>query len=256
MRVTLTIALALVMIASGVVLAQEAEPAAMEDRVEENLLVLYHLANVVEETIVPDLTQDVGGLDLVIRGGEITEDGVQFDPADAPESVGLFSTEVAAPVFEGVRASGQLTVEAWVTPAADDLTGPARIVSISRGVGERNLTLGQQGDAYALRLRTSATNHQGMPDLRTDDGTLVVGELQHIVATFDGEATTIYLNGEAILESDDRAGTLENWDEMMLLMVGNETSGDRPWAGSVHLVALYGHALSPDQVRANFDAGL
>lgn len=266
MRVTSIIALALLMAAGTAVLAQEAEPAADEaqqvtpmllgERVETDLVALYRFDNVVEGTIVPDLTADLGGLDLVISGGEVRDDCVHFPRTDDPAAIGLFSTEAASSVMEAVSASGRITIEAWVTPAAPDLTGPARIVSISRGTGERNFTLGQDRDAYALRLRTSATNQQGMPDVRTPGDTLAVGELQHVAATFDGQTVTIYVDGEAVADSADRAGTLGNWDESMLLAVGNETSGDRPWFGSVHLVAIYSIALSPQQINANFEAGL
>ena len=265
MRITLTIMLAVAMTA-GAALAQEAQPApeaAAEappavagERVQDDLVVLYRFENVVEDAVVPDLTVDVGGLDLVIRGAEVRDDSLHFARTDDAASLGVFSSEAATPVMGAVGASGQITIEAWVTPAAPDLTGPARIVGISRGTGERNFTLGQDRDAYSLRLRTSATNQQGMPDLRTPEGTLAVNELQHIVATFDGQTVIIYVDGEAVVESADRAGTLGNWDQTMLLAVGNETTGDRPWFGSIHLVAIYSAALSPQQINANFEAGL
>lgn len=266
MRGALTIALALLIAAGGAALAQDAEPAAAEaaeapaavagERVQDDLAVLYRFDNVVEDAIVPDLTVDLGGLDLTIRGAEIREDSVYFVRTEEPASIGLFSTEAATPVMDAVGASGQITIEAWVTPAAPDLTGPARIVGISRGTGERNFTLGQQGDAYALRLRTSNTDQQGMPQLSSGDGTLRPGELQHVVVTYDGAVTMIYIDGELVLDSYGRTGSFENWDESMLLAVGNETTGDRPWAGSVHLVAIYSTALSPQQINANFEAGL
>lgn len=268
MRMTVTIMMALSLTAV-LALAQEAEapaggvqeavdagPAAVGERVQDDLVVLYRFNNVVEETLVPDLTEELGGLDLVIAGAEIRDDGVHFPLDSEARSIGLFSTEAATAVIEAAGASGQITIEAWITPASADLTGPARIVSISRGTGERNFTLGQERDAYALRLRTSATDQQGMPQLSSGEGTLRPGELQHVVVTYDGAVTMIYLDGELLLDSFGRTGSLDNWDEAMLLAVGNETTGDRRWAGSVHLVAIYSMALSPEQVRQNCEAGL
>ncbi len=270
MRITLTI-LAIVAVTTTVAIAQEdapaeeARPAVAEDRVDQGLLALYRFDNVMGDRLIPDLTQDIGGLDLIIQGAlvgvpvetiAVRDDGIRFGAAEEMQIPGVFSTEPATELVESIRASGQLTLEAWVTPAADNLTGPARIVTISRDSAARNMTLGQHNDTYTLRLRTAATNQQGSPDLHTPADTLIPGELQHVVATFDGQVVTIYLDGEPILEEDDRAGDLTNWDETMHLVVGNEADGDRRWFGSVHLVALYGHALSADQVRANFDAGL
>ncbi|MFW6155905.1 MAG: LamG domain-containing protein [Armatimonadota bacterium] len=277
MRITLTIAVALAMIVCGAAIAQDAEApaeaaeeAAVEqdvqggERVQEHLIALYRFDNVIEGTIIPDVTQEFGGLDLVIQGAvqgvpietiELRESAVHFGSPVEMQIPGLFSADPATDIVNAIKAAGQLTLEAWITPASEELTGPARIVSISRGSGERNITLGQHEDTFALRLRTSATDQQGTPALFSPEGTLRANELQHVVATFDGQTTTIYLNGEPIVDSNHFAGTLGSWDETMHLAIGNETDGDRRWFGSVHLVAFYGYALSPAQVRMNFDAG-
>lgn len=273
MRIALTVMLA-VALTAGAAFAQDAEPAAEEaaeappaiagERVQDDLVVLYRFDNVLGDRVIPDLTRDVGGLDLVIQGAivgvplqtiSLRDDGVRFGAVEEIQVPGVFSTEPASEIVEAVGASGQLTVEAWVTPAADNLTGPARIVTISRSTGERNITLGQERDTYQLRLRTSA-NEEGAPYIHTPQGSLVVNELQHVVVTFDGESRIIYLDGEPLAQSTGNAGTLYNWDETMYLVIGNETDGDRRWYGSVHLVAFYAAALSPQQIQQNFEAGL
>jgi len=40
------------------------------------------------------------------------------------------------------------------------------------------------------------------------------------------------------------------------IALGNEFTHDRTWQGSYHLVAIYSRALSPDDVTANFRAGI
>jgi hypothetical protein len=276
MRITLTIAVALAMIACTVAFAQDAEapeeaveeaaveqPQAAQDgeRVQDALIALYRFDNVIEGTIIPDATREFGGLDLMIQGAyqgspvEVRDGAVHLSGVQETQVPGVFSTDPATDIVNSIQASGQLTVEAWVTPAADDLTGPARIVSISRGSGERNVTLGQTNDQYILRLRTSATGQQGTPELMSPEGTLVPDQLQHVIVTFDGQAATMYIDGDAVSQTAHFAGTLNNWDETMSLVIGNETDGNRRWFGSVHLVAIYAYALSPDQVRMNFDAG-
>jgi 4-hydroxy-3-methylbut-2-enyl diphosphate reductase IspH len=39
------------------------------------------------------------------------------------------------------------------------------------------------------------------------------------------------------------------------LHLANEENADRRWLGSVHLVAIYARALTPEEVARNFDAG-
>jgi hypothetical protein len=48
---------------------------------------------------------------------------------------------------------------------------------------------------------------------------------------------------------------LSNWDPNYRLFLGNEGSLDRPWRGTLYMVALYDRALTPDEVAANFSAG-
>jgi len=263
MRTALTCALTLSMLAAHqVAFAQDAPVAqAAAERLDDGLVALYRFDEVIEGLVIPDATAAVGGLDLLISGSrlalvEVRDGALHFaEPAQAGIP-GVFSTEPATPIVSAVRASGQLTVEAWVSPANTRQAGPARIVTISRDASSRNVTLGQEGDRYILRLRTSATGEQGTPAVETPAETVVAEALQHVVATFDGQTTAIYLDGEPVVQSIDQAGTVAAWDETMFLVLGNEFDGDRRWYGSIRLVAFYAHALSPTQVRANFEAGL
>ncbi|MCA9059352.1 MAG: DUF1553 domain-containing protein, partial [Planctomycetaceae bacterium] len=41
----------------------------------------------------------------------------------------------------------------------------------------------------------------------------------------------------------------ENWDPTFQLAIGNEISGDRPWKGTVHSLAILDRALTVDEIR-------
>ena len=58
------------------------------------------------------------------------------------------SDKPASKITEAIRRSGEITIEAWIRPAKTNLTGPARIVTLSRDSGERNFTLGQDADRF------------------------------------------------------------------------------------------------------------
>ena len=51
------------------------------------------------------------------------------------------------------------------------------------------------------------------------------------------------------------AGSLANWIGDFRLLLANERTGDRPWHGELHLVAIYDRALSAGEVAQNFKAG-
>ena len=64
-----------------------------------------------------------------------------------------------------IQESHALTLEAWITPATLDQSGPARIVTLSQGTSHRNFTVGQSDAFYEMRLRTTATSSNGLPEL-------------------------------------------------------------------------------------------
>jgi hypothetical protein len=51
------------------------------------------------------------------------------------------------------------------------------------------------------------------------------------------------------------AGTFENWDDTFSFALANELTGDRPWLGEIHLVAVYERALIQAEVDQNYNAG-
>jgi hypothetical protein len=82
----------------------------------------------------------------------------------------IASSEPAQKVIDTVRKSGAISIEAWIRPANTTQAGPARIVTISRDTGVRNVTLGQKGTAYEVRLRTTVTSANGEPALSWPQG--------------------------------------------------------------------------------------
>jgi hypothetical protein len=157
-------------------------------------------------------------------------------------------------LIDSVRKSKAITVEAWVTPANTTQAGPARIVTLSRDPGARNFTLGQDRDKYEVRLRTKATDANGLPAVPSPGG---VGQTRptHLVYTRDAAGKArLYVDG-ADKASRDVGGDLSNWDGDFRLALANELTKDRPWQGTLHLVAIYERALSPDEISRNRAAG-
>ena len=158
-----------------------------------------------------------------------------------------------AKILDAIRKSGAMSLETWIEPKSTRQSGPARIVTISRDTGQRNLTLGQDGDRYDVRFRTDKTSTNGIPSLGSK--TRVTSQLSHVVYTRNRAGRTrIFVDGRQSAESRV-SGTPRNWDGGYNLALANEFTNDRGWLGTFHLVALYGRELHPAEVERHFRAG-
>jgi hypothetical protein len=170
------------------------------------------------------------------------------------------STAPAAKIVQACKASNEVSVEVWVRPGT--LTPPGkdgRIVALSSDPMNQNFLLGQDElkgpiRSYFMRLRTTTTDLVGKPALATPENT-TVPKLSHLVYTRSSTGVAaMYVDGVDVARTTG-GGVLSNWNESYRLAVGNEISGDRPWLGEVHLVAVYSRALTADEVKQNFKAG-
>jgi len=160
----------------------------------------------------------------------------------------------ATKIIKAVKSSGELTIEVWVKPEHGEQRGPARIVSLSGNPSQRNVTLGQQGHTCDARLRTTSTNENGLPSTASPAESLNI-DLTQIVFVRDADGMArIFIDGEERAKRQ-AGGRLSNWNDSFALVLGNEATGDRSWLGEFHLVALYGQALSHDEVLQNFKIG-
>ena len=163
------------------------------------------------------------------------------------------SATAATKITSACQATNEITIEAWVRP--DNLTqgGPARIATLSQNTGNRNFTLGQEGNDYIGRLRTSTTNNNGMPNLVAHDD--VQTSLQHVVFTRDDNSNTrMYVNG-VLVHGGTRTGNFSNWNSSYKFALANELTNDRAWKGTFYRVAVYNRALNSSQVSQNYFAG-
>ncbi|MEM7127154.1 MAG: right-handed parallel beta-helix repeat-containing protein [Chloroflexota bacterium] len=162
-------------------------------------------------------------------------------------------------MFNACRSTNALSIDAWITPANSSQDGPARIVSFSNDPENRNFTLGQgrwgnaPSDVYNMRLRTSRTDNNGEPALISSIGA-VVSQQTHLSYSRNhlGEAR-LYVNGEEVA-----AGTMEgqfsNWKNTFPLLLANEATGDRPWLGTYHSLAIYCEPLTAAHVRSLYQS--
>jgi hypothetical protein len=168
------------------------------------------------------------------------------------------STTASRKLHDRIKLTNEYTIEAWAAPANVNQED-TRIVTYSAGTMQRNFTLGQTQYSYDFYGRSTNTNANGAPLLRTADAAeRAQATLQHVVVTFDPvNGRRIYVNGQATGDTDPApGGTLADWDSTFALVLGNEASNDRQWSGVLRLAAIHDRALSPEQIQQNFDAGV
>ena len=222
-----------------------------EGRVVADLQALYDFSES-EGDIVHDQSQKDAPLNLRIAdlsavkwidGGLEVQKPTIIQTVDSP-----------ARLIAAIRNSAEATIEVWCQPNNTKQAGPARLVTVSKNSSERNLTLGQDGDKFEVRLRTTRTSTNGIPSLPTPARTAATN-LTHIVFVRDKSgATRVYVNGKQVATGNAK-GDLSNWDSSFGLAIANELSTDRPWLGTLHLVAVYSRALNQAEVLQNFSEG-
>jgi hypothetical protein len=223
--------------------------------VEEGLVALYTFDEG-SGSIVHDTSGGDAALDLTI--GDIA--AVEWSPGalHVNASTLIASDGPASKIIDGCLESNELSMETWIAPLQLNQAGPARIVTLSVDPATRDFTLGQQNDLYyVFRLRSEETNLQGQPELQTPSGDLDVKTvLTHIVLTRTalGERA-IYVNGE-LRATDEVGGSFINWDTNYEFALANELTGDRPWLGALHHVAIYSRSLTDQEVLSRYEAGV
>ncbi len=176
---------------------------------------------------------------------KISEDG-QMDLTD-----GAFLTEnVNETLLAACQASNQLTLECLVTTDNLDQSGPARIISFSNDATHRNFTLGQNGNRFAVRIRTPRTGTNAM------NGEFSFGEIEadkpmHVLVSYFDRNVYCYIDGELVHVSNGIQGDFSNW-KLYPLLFGDEASGGRNWEGKLSHVAIYSRFVGVEEAAHKF----
>jgi hypothetical protein len=210
-------------------------------------------------TKVHDISRKGSPLDLKIEN----EYSIRWLPKGlaiiAPTLVA--STHPARKIIDACKASNELSLEVWVRPAALTPAGKdARIVALSVDQGNQNLLFCQDGvdgppNSYMVRFRTTATDNIGKPQLDAPEGAAALRLAQVVYSRAKSGAAVLYVDGAEVARATV-AGNLSNWIESYRLGFGNEFTYDRPWLGEYHFAAFYNRALTAEEVREHYRAGI
>ena len=180
-----------------------------------------------------------------VRGGKFAITAPVVIASDGP----------ASKIIAAAKRSQEIAVELWLKPQDTQQSGPARIVSLSLDTSQRNLTIGQDRGQFDVRLRTTATDPNGMPSTSTPPNSVSTA-LTHFVCTHAADGTTIlYLDGKPVT-TRQISGGFDNWNDAYPLVIGNELTSDRPWHGELHGLTIHDRALTADEVAQRFRGGV
>jgi len=175
-------------------------------------------------------------------------------PDAAPATNGVFragaaleDSEGAVVLLERLGESGRMSLEILLKTDSLQQGGSARIVSFSRGPMCRNFTLGQSGNGLSFRLRTTATDSNGMHPSLLVPQVFDDQRFQHLAVVYDGSQVRLYVDGQ-IHSAIGLTGNFDNWEPEHLLVMGDETFGGRPWEGVVKRFSIHDRALGTEEV--------
>ena len=189
-------------------------------RVRDGLVALYDFGSP-DGALVPDRSGFLEAADAKLDDPDAVRLADGALAIDRPTR--LRSRERVAKIADLVRVSGELTVEAWIEPVAQDEATSAGIVMMSNTTSQHNFALAQVGDRFEARFRTSRTGTGEARPIRTPDASARPA-LTHLAFTRDrtGRAR-VFVDGE-IASEETIAGSSADW-EKTTLVIGN---GPRP----------------------------
>ncbi|MDJ0737868.1 MAG: VanZ family protein [Nostocaceae cyanobacterium] len=106
----------------------------------------------------------------------------------------LKTSEPATFINQRISKTSEFTISTTVATANTDQNGPARIISISKDSLRRNFTLGQEGTALDLRLRTPLTGENGSELKLKIPGIFVDTKPHHIIITYSQGTLQVYID--------------------------------------------------------------
>lgn len=163
----------------------------------------------------------------------------------------IYSPGAATKLKTELSASDEMTLDLIYTPAVDNQSGPAAIVSYGNTATNRNFTFGQSNKAYDFKLRTSNSGNDGTPAV-TSGNVLTANGAEHVVIAYDQSAIRVYRNG-ALDKTLTRTGTLDTWDQTMPFVLANEYTSNKSWTGKLSYLAIYDRAVNSLQAQDLFN---
>lgn len=155
-----------------------------------------------------------------------------------------------------VKATDNLTWEAWIKPANITQTGQATIFSYSYYTSTKNIMVGQDGGEYTVHFTTDSAGI----DMTTQSNAATVS-LTHLAVTWSSVSNELrlYVNGSLVITTPCSGSANGSWQDLPI-RVGHEIDDFSPakvktWLGEIYLIAMYDRVLTDAEILNNYYAG-
>jgi VanZ like family len=149
---------------------------------------------------------------------------------------GIVVAEPRLAWLQSAQQAESIELSLEVRPQSSHQSGPARILTISEDIYDRNLTLAQDGDDLVLRLRTEDTDGNGLlndhPVARVKN-VLQAGRWVAINVGIHPGRLTLAIDGRPEVEAALPPAVLTTWNSSYGLALANEMTCNRPWLGDI-----------------------
>jgi len=168
---------------------------------------------------------------------------------------GIAGTNTVVPFQLGLNpaAASPFTIEFWANPATSDNDDTPVSNRDAVSANRSGWVFFQRAAGWNFRMYNGSGGGLGW-DLT--GGTSTLNSWSHVVATWNGSAATLYVNGVLADNTNDPAATgvynANTSTNINFLAAATDTGS--PYNGAVDEVAFYGTALSAGQILNHFNA--
>ncbi len=142
-----------------------------------------------------------------------------------------------APWLPAARTARHLQLDLVIEPASRELTGPARIFTLSRDTRAAHLMVGQEGTTLVVRCRRPGSGADGEPRLEVPGAFEAPGP-RHVRVTVAGPKVAVAVDGSERAVAEGDADILPTWREDYSVAFGDEHTRSRAWRGTLHQAQL------------------
>jgi hypothetical protein len=158
--------------------------------------------------------------------------------------VGIARSPGAPDWLSGLKGTSSLEVRLVARTDDPDQQGPARLFTISDGVSDRNLTLGQEGDDLVIRVRRPGSDANGTPALQVA-GLFRDADWHEIRVRLGPDRLTVTVDDKPRADLPLSGSPFPEWNPDYGIAMGNELPYGRAWTGEIRtaLVDIDGRTI-------------
>jgi hypothetical protein len=159
---------------------------------------------------------------------------------------------VTVPDDASLDIGAAITVEAWMRPQTIS-NSKAQDRVVEKGAFELMISTGDTGCNFGSNGDVQWRATIGGSNQRICGGVLTPGEWHHLAGSYDGSQYVLYLDGLPVA-STVRSGLLGT--NGLPMYIGNRSTGNRAFDGSIDEVRIWNRALSAAEIAAGRDVEL